>query len=235
MKVVGILPNNDPEKILWAGNFIQKFTIHGPALNFSDAEIAAVVADLNFYLWLLQVWNPAIKNLTKEAATYHLHMTKGTGEMEATLPTLPTFTDCPAQPPPGLQDRLFATINRIKFSPGYNEQVIGQELRIIRAPAAVGSNEREYPMFTLATEQGPNNKHVRIEFKKHGHDGVAIDSRTNGGEWSFLAVDNSKPHIDDRPLRVPKAPEIREYRLRWWDKGKAHGSWSPAQSVSVTE
>jgi hypothetical protein len=58
-------------------------------------------------------------------------------------------------------------------------------------------------------------------------------SRTNGGEWFALGADNSKPHYDPRPLLDPALPEVREYRLRWWDKGEPNGEFSPVQKIVV--
>ena len=66
-----------------------------------------------------------------------------------------------------------------------------------------------------------------------GHDGISIESRRNNGAWEFLAIAMVKPWYDERPLLEPSAPEIREYRLRWWDKGQANGEISPVQKVTV--
>lgn len=231
MRSPGYFPTTDPERILWVGNFSHKFAIHGPNLNFSAEVIAEIVADLNFYLWFLQVWTPALQNLNKEAATYRVALAKG--GVEASFPCLPVFSDSPAPRPAGVLERLFNLVSLIKLAPGYNDQVIGQELRILRAPAANGIR-RENPAYAMSLVQGPERKHVQIAFKKHGHDGVAIESRRAEGEWEFLAADNASPHLDERPLLVPKTPEVREYRLRWWDKGVPNGEWSPIQSILVT-
>jgi hypothetical protein len=34
-------------------------------------------------------------------------------------------------------------------------------------------------------------------------------------------------------LVEPKLPEVREYRLRWWDKGEPNGEFSPVQKIVV--
>ena len=62
---------------------------------------------------------------------------------------------------------------------------------------------------------------------------IWIESRINNGEWVALGADNSKPHYDTRPLIDPATPEVREYRLRWWDKGVPNGEFSPIQKIVV--
>jgi len=67
---------------------------------------------------------------------------------------------------------------------------------------------------------------VRIDFKKYGHNGVWIETRTNGGDWTFLAIDTVKPYLDERLLAAGNSHETREFRMRWWAKSQAHGEWS---------
>jgi hypothetical protein len=38
---------------------------------------------------------------------------------------------------------------------------------------------------------------------------------------------------DDRPLLVAGTPEVRKYRLRYWDKGLANGDWSATATITV--
>ena len=93
--------------------------------------------------------------------------------------------------------------------------------------------EHLIPEPTVSVELGKTGSRVRIDFKKHGHDGIWIESRINGGNWEFLAVDTVKPYYDERPLATGNSHETREYRLRWWDKSVAHGEWSAVQQVVI--
>ncbi len=88
------------------------------------------------------------------------------------------------------------------------------------------------PEFTLTVQQGTTSQIVRIDFTKHGHKGVYIESRRNAGAWEFLAIDTTKPYLDERPLLAAPAAESREYRLRWWDD-TPNGDWSPIQKATV--
>ena len=74
---------------------------------------------------------------------------------------------------------------------------------------------------------------MRLDFTKFNHQGVHIGSRRNNGAWELLGIDTEKPYVDDRPLLAANTPEIREYRLRFWDKGQANGDWSPVQRATV--
>ncbi|MCX7111368.1 MAG: hypothetical protein NTX45_14820 [Proteobacteria bacterium] len=113
--------------------------------------------------------------------------------------------------------------------PHYTD-AIGQDLGIVPIP---DNSDHPVPQFTAALEQGPKGSRVRIDYTKYGHQGVAIESRSNGGAWESLAIVTQKPTYDDRPLAVPGIPESHDYRMRWWDKDEANGEWSAVQTVLV--
>ena len=39
-------------------------------------------------------------------------------------------------------------------------------------------------------------------------------------------------YMDERPLLQAGTPEVREYRMRFWDQGTANGNWADAVTVS---
>jgi hypothetical protein len=109
--------------------------------------------------------------------------------------------------------------------------VIGEDLGIIGAPV---TNGQPSPVFVLKLGQGPSCQCVEVGFQKFTHEGVVIESRRGAEEnFSFLANDTSRPFVDERPLLVPGQPEVRDYRLRFWDKGVANGDWSDSGSITV--
>lgn len=148
---------------------------------------------------------------------------------------MPAFTP-PALPagvtpvPPGAHDRLMAFVQDIKNAAGFEES-IGQALRIIGAEAPPGP---AVPRFLLRTVMGGVCECVQIGFHKHGHAGVFIESRRGAGPWESegLGIDLKTPFLDERPLLVAGVPEVREYRLRFWD-GSPNGDWSPIQRITV--
>ena len=49
--------------------------------------------------------------------------------------------------------------------------------------------------------------------------------------WHFLAIDTSNPYNDTRPLASPNQPEVRRYRLCYWD-GDPDYDWSNVVTVT---
>ena len=147
---------------------------------------------------------------------------------------LPTFV-APALPTgvtaalPGALNRLFALIGRMKLSASYTEG-IGTDLGLVGA----AETEKPLPKFSAKTEQGSANENVRLVFSKYTHMGVYLESRRGTGAWDFLAIDTESPYVDDRPLLTASQPEVREYRMRFWDKGTPNGDWTDVAKVTVS-
>jgi hypothetical protein len=142
-------------------------------------------------------------------------------------PTL--FSNPPPASVPGIQKRLFSQIARIKASLNYTE-AIGKDLGIIGTPATA---EHPIPEYSLSEELGANGPCVRIDFNKYRHEGIWIESRTNGGEWDFLGVDTIKPYLENdhsHPVTRTKrentvsAGGIKVSRV-------AHGEWTGIQKA----
>ena len=223
-------PGDEPKQVIWLTNYRDKIIIHGPSLGLTAGEITDIVADLNFYIFLLQTWHPALQNDVKEGTTYKKLVSEGTGPLEP-LPAPSTFPSPPAPParPPGVLTRVFNQVARIKKSGGYTEP-IGTDLGVIGAEDAT---VHEFPEFTTKVEQGPTGQRVRLPFTKFGHKGVFIESRRGTGAWEMLGIDLESPYLDERPLLVAGQPETREYRMRWYDADGPNGEWSPVQKVTV--
>ena len=75
---------------------------------------------------------------------------------------------------------------------------------------------------------------MKLTFYKYNHMGVYIEGRRGTGAWEFLAIDTESPYEDERPLLVAGAPEVREYRMRFWDKGTPNGDWTDVVKVTVS-
>lgn len=222
-------PASEADRVVWLTHFRAKLPIHGPSVGLSAEEIANILADIDFYVWILQTFNPAIQQNALESTVYKGIIATGTGSELVPVPVPAVFDNPPAVRPPGVLTRLFNLVQRIKIGAGYTE-AIGQDLGII---GSQDTTAHPIPDFTATTERGAATERVKMVFTKYGHDGVSIDSRRNNGAWEFLAIAMVKPWYDERPLLDPAAPEIREYRVRWWDKGAANGEFSPVQKVTV--
>jgi len=219
-------PSNEPAEITWNTNYRNKIGTHGPTCGLTAGEITDIIADLDFYIFLLNVWHPALQTDVREGTTYKNLVAMGTGAT-VPLPAGTTFTP-PTVRPTGVLTRLFNQVARIKLAAGYTE-AIGTDLGII---GAADTTEHPVPTFKLNVVQGATGQGVRITFTKFGHLGVYIESRRGNGVWEFLAIDTETPQLDERPLLVAGQPETREYRLRFWD-GEPNGDWSPVQKITV--
>ena len=82
--------------------------------------------------------------------------------------------------------------------------------------------------------QGTGCQCVRLPFQKWSHQEVTIESRRGGSNFDQLAIDTESPYLDERPLLVVTAPEVREYRARYWDKGTPNGDWTDVVKVTVS-
>lgn len=226
------LSGNELGKRIWARRFLDNLEEHGPGCGLSPEVIVSCQADLRYYIWLLEEWYPAMQEFFKTATAYKSNMGKKTSSVDLTRPTPPVFTDIPATRPPDLLSRVIAVVNQIRNAPGYNHEIVGKALGIV--PVAATDSGHLAPTFRIIIRRGVDRIVVELIFCKYGHVAVYIECRINGGAWEFLAIDDAKPHVDERPLRTANVPEIREYRMRFFDQGVPNGEWSAIQSISVT-
>jgi hypothetical protein len=73
----------------------------------------------------------------------------------------------------------------------------------------------------------------RLAFVKRSHMGIYIESRRGTGDWEFLAIETNSPYWDERALLAAGQPEVREYRVRYWDKGTPNGPWCDVIRITV--
>jgi hypothetical protein len=89
------------------------------------------------------------------------------------------------------------------------------------------------PVIKCKLVDGAANEAVNLGFHKNGHTAVYIESQRANGTWEFLAIATTIPFHDDRPLLVARTPEVRTYRMRYWDKDAATSDWSATVSITV--
>ncbi len=222
-------PKSEANRVVWLSNFNSKLQLHGTELTIDPTEQALTITDINYYIWLLQTWYPSIQQSAFEATALKNNIGNGPSTPICTLPVHSTITPPGQMPIPGVLTRLFNLVARIKMNKSYTES-IGLDLGIV---GGLDATEHLTPEYTVTTERGALIEQANINFTKYGHDGVSIDGRRNQGDWEFLAVAMLKPWLDTRPLLDPLLPEIREYRLRFWDKGDANGEHTAVQRVTV--
>ncbi|MBI3881593.1 MAG: hypothetical protein HY301_16215 [Verrucomicrobia bacterium] len=221
----------------WYHNFALEILAVGPGLGFSTGELNPVVADALYLEYVTGPWLTAAREFGPVGTSMLKQLERGTGA--SALPT-PVFA-VPALPPasaplpavvavtPGALDRLMAFVQAIKTKPGYTE-TIGLQLGIV-GPEDTADNP--LPTFTLELDHTGGATAVKIIFKKYGNPGVAVWGRRGGGAWELLGIDLSSPYLDARPLLAANTPEVREYRLQFFDGNAPTGDFTPVQSLSV--
>ena len=228
-------PSRSSDQIPWLANFAAKLPGYETPLSLPPAHVDACVASCKFLIYVLETWLTEVRNFGPAATSAVDLLVSGSGPDAVALPTFtaPALPTGVASVPPGALNRLFALVQIIKNSTGYTD-AIGQDLGII-APAAntPAGTTQAAPSVKLDLVQGAANQAVKIGFVKNGHTGVWIESQRGTGAMEFLAIDTEVPYLDDRLLLVAGTPEVRKYRLRYWDKGIATGDWSATATITV--
>jgi hypothetical protein len=217
----------------WLNTFANGMPEHGPTCHVIPADVTAAVADALWGSYVLSSWLTAVRAFSPSATEAVDEALTGDGSTAIEMPTFdpPAPTDPLVVPQkPGVLNRLFALIGKMKNDPGYTD-LIGEALGIIGPEDAA---EHAMPKFTATVLQGSETGVVKITFFKYGHMGVYIETKRGTGAWEFLAIDTESPYIDERPLLVAGQPEQREYRMRFWDKGTPNGDWTDVAKVTVS-
>lgn len=224
-------PSRIGDQVNWLDNYASKLPIHGPTLGVAAPDITASVNDAKYSNYVLGTWLAAVRAFSPSTTDAVDDVLTGGGTSAIVLPT---FT-APALPAgvtatlPGTLNRIFALIAKMKLASTMTE-AIATDLGIIGAE----ESEKPTPKFSAEPEQGASCQCVRLRFAKYGHMGVYIESRRGTGTWEFLAIDTESPYEDERALLVAGQPEVREYRLRFWDKGTPNGDWTDVVKVTVS-
>lgn len=223
------LPASESELIVFLSHLAARLSAHAEALGITSDELIATLLDIAYCQWILQTWYPTIQQSAMEATVYKNLVASGSDQALHPRPGPVIFENAPEARPNGVLIRLANLIQRIKLSKGYSDAV-GQDLGIINSNISV---VHAMPEFSVAYDHSSGKKRVKLLFTKYEHEGVSIESRRNGGEWESMGIATTKPWHDDRPLLTAGLPEVREYRLCWWDKNHANGDFTPVQTITV--
>jgi hypothetical protein len=243
MKRQNYFPSRIADQVNWLDNFGHKIGTYGPTVGLDAATIAAARNDALWAHYVMGTWLTAVRAFSKATTEAVDLAMNGTGADPVELPTfiapdLPAgdSTATPPIPPvtpalPGVLTRIFALVADMKNDAGMTD-AIAQDLQLI---GPEDTTVIPTPKFLLQLEQGAASQKVNMTFYKYGHMGVYIESRRGtGGAWEFLGIDTESPYTDERPLLTAGQPEVREYRMRYWDKGTPNGDWTDVQKVTVS-
>ena len=177
------------ERSVKLAHFCTKLPVHRVELGFTLDDIASTLADIDFYIWLVQSWNPAVQKNAVEASAFKALIGTGSGSELVALPVHVVFDPEPVPVLPGVLTRLFNLIQRIKMATTYN-LVVGKDLGIIGTQSTADSDESD---FTVITELGTTIERVKLTFTRYSHGGVTVESRRNDSDWEFLGIVVTKP------------------------------------------
>ena len=226
----------------WNGNFADKLPGYQTALTLSALQVSSGVADARYLQYCLSFWLTDVRTFSLAATQAVEVLSNGSSSGTYAMPVFtppPLPAGDPAAVPPilptvpvtaGALNRIFDLVQIIKRSPGYTE-AIGSDLGIV---GEEDSTEHPAPEFTLKTEQGMGCHCVKVRYKKFGHYAVAVYSRRGNGGWELLGISSDNPYEDERPLMVAGQPEVREYKMRFWDAGAENGDWTDVASTTVS-
>jgi hypothetical protein len=185
----GYFPSSEAERSVWWAYFRTRLSVHCVELGFSLDDIASTLADIDFYICLVQSWNPTVQKNAMEASAFKELIGTGLGSELVALSVHLVFDSEPVPLLPGVLTRLFNLTQRIKMVATY-KLIVGKELGIIGTQSTADSDE---PDFTVITERGSTIERVKLTFTRYSHGGVTVESRRNDSQWEFLGIVVTKP------------------------------------------
>lgn len=232
MKRNDYYPRARAEQPEWYLNLAAKMVTYTGALDLDPATVALRVNDCRNMAWYIGDVGTAVREHGKAYTAALDSLSSGSGVFNPPTfvpPPLPTTVPPTTLVDQGAETRVQLFVRVIKASLGFTE-AIGIDMGIIGSEATEPEGP---PEFTLDSIMGPDCHCGVVKFKKRGHMAVAIQGKIGAGAWVDLGVSTQSPYTDSRPLAVAGQPEVREYRLRYWDAGSAVGEWSAVQKITI--
>ncbi len=224
-------PEKNAQRPEWFAQFAIQLPLANAILALPAPDVSARVADAKFCEYASGVWLNATREFGPMATSGLEGLYEGDGTTNFVLPvfTAPVLPAGVTAVPPGALRRIFGFVQTVKAAPAYTE-TIGLQLGVVGSEDTV---EHLAPEFSLKVEQGSGCECVKVMFKKFGRPGVVVFSKRGGGAWEQLGVNLNSPYLDERPLLIANQPEVREYRLRFFDGDAPTGDFTEVQSVTV--
>ena len=235
MRTQRYYPTRVGDQVAWLINFAEKLPGYEAALSLQPAFVDAVAASSKYAAYVLGTWLPEVRNFGPTASAAVDLLMNGSGPSAIPLPVFapPALPTGVVAVPLGVLPRVFDFVQVIKNSPGFNEE-IAQVLGIATPPVATPNvATTQAPAIKCMLVDGTHNEAVNLGYQKLGHTAVYVECQRNNGAWEFVATATTIPYHDDRPLLVANTPEVRKYRMRYWDKDAAASDWSDIATITV--
>ena len=239
MKRQAYYPARYADQIVWIENFCHKIAAHAAALGLGAAQVAAIVADCRWLIYVLGSWLPGVRAWALACTDASKQAQSGPG---TALMALPVFTapplpaavgGMPAVVPvnDGALDRIFDWVASIKEINACTE-AIRTDLRIIGPEETAPDLATVQPVLT-ATRSGTT---VNLGWN-FGGNGKFLDlleaevDRSDGKGYVHLVSDTTPNYTDTTPH--PATPTLWKYRAIYRVNDARVGLWSAEVSVMV--
>lgn len=218
------------DQVLWLRQFAETLLCYIGVLDIPEERLRGGIADARWLAYVIGPYRTELRRFAPAATRVIEHAQTGVGHdpLALTAYLLPPLPEGVVPRPPGALKRLFKLITTIKQVRGYDESV-GRQLGILPR-----QDTRAFPVptFKIRVGAGDLNQMVILRYSRHAQPGVFIQCQVGDGDWDEGTIATGSVYEDRRPLRVPGQPELRRYRLRYWD-GQPYGDWTDVVSVTV--
>lgn len=233
MKHNSYYPIRQGDQITWLVNHSEKIVLHGAALGLSPAQIAAIVADCKWLIYVMQAWLAAIRTFSLAGTDAVAEAQTGTGGVAQVLPVFPV-PELPAGTVavlPGALTRIFAAVQQIKAS-GKCTDVMASDLGIVGSEATPPDLATVQPVISAKV----SGSEVGLRWNWGGNaawlDACELQvDRGDGKGYVLLALDTTPDYTDTQPF--PAAKTVWSYRAIYRVDAKQVGLWSQPVSVTV--
>jgi hypothetical protein len=231
MKRQRYFPRKVAQQIIWLENFRTKLASYAVALGLTTDQVNAAIADARWLVYLLLQWQPAVKAwaLATTDAVDLAESGDGTALMALPVFTAPTPPTGVVPVNTGALDRIFALVNTINQSSGYND-TIGSDLGTIGAEDTGPDMNVLQPVFKVTLRSGQ----PFLDWDWGGNSAfldMAELEVNRGSGFTLLANDTTPGYLDTFP--TPATPTKWIYRMRYRVDDHPVGVWSAEMSVVV--
>ncbi|MEP7076308.1 MAG: hypothetical protein ABI878_10905 [Acidobacteriota bacterium] len=223
-------PTNRTDRAAWFRNFAANFSVFGPSLGFTPAEIQAVMDD-NQAVQFLAATITSLESYRRAVIEYRNNLCEGrAGTPKPTFPMDPNFV-LPVDRPTGIYQRLDALVARIRVAPTYSPN-IGAQLGIVPRKAETLALHESRPEITVTSM--PKSVLV-VKFVRGQSQGVTVEIQTGKeNTWKQAGRFYTSPANLEIPPAEDKSPEEIRLRARYVMENTPVGLFSDVVTAVTT-